>query len=147
MPDEGRLRSMREYQKRRAGARRENGLTSRTTWICETDADAFAEAVRPFAQHARLMEAVNGSVKVPPIEMVQIIREHGLPYDPQEMIFLSRVAEHLALKPEKRDRIVDAAHEIMSKYPDRNFDGVLARLGEPAPEGPEDAPEEASPEP
>jgi len=36
--------------------------------------------------------------------------------DPEEMVFLSRVSEHLTLKPEKRDQIFSVAHEIMSKY-------------------------------
>lgn len=148
MPDEGRRRSMREYQKRRAGSRRETGLVSRTTWICDTDADEFAEAVRPFAQHARLMEGVNGTVRVPPIEMAAIIREHALPYDPEEMVFLSRVSEHLALHPEKRDRIVSAAMAIMDKHPERNFHGVLSRLGETDPGDLEpEREQEGSPEP
>jgi len=138
MPDESRLRSMREYQKRRAGARREHGLVTRTTWVCEADIDAFTEAIRPFAQHARLMEGVNGTVKVPPVEMAGIIREYGLPYDVEEMIFLSRVSEYLTLNPDRRDRIIDAAHEIMGKYPDRNFDGVVARLEEGAPPAPDE---------
>ena len=146
MPDESRRRAMRQYQKKRSAARRENGLVSRTTWICETDGDAFAEAVRPFAQHARLMEGVNGTVKVPPVEMIGIIREFGLPYDPQEMVFLSRIEEHLSLNPDKRDRIIDAAHEIIDKHPDRNFDGVLDKLERyagPAPhEDPSSGPDE-----
>lgn len=98
------------------------------------------------------MEGVNGTVKVPPVEMAGIIREYGLPYDPQEMIFLSRISEYLALNPERRERIVDTAHEIMRKHPDRNFDGVLARLEEgasplPNEDGPCDGPEDGSPEP
>lgn len=151
MPDESRRRAMRQYQKKRSKGRREHGQVSRTTWVCDADLDAFTKAIRPFAQHARLMEGVNGTVKVPPVEMIGIIREFGLPYDPQEMVFLSRIEEHLSLNPEKRDRIIDAAHEIIGKHPDRNFDGVIDQLEryavpaphEGAPAGPDE--EGASP--
>lgn len=133
MTDEGRRRSMREYQKRRAGGRRQHGLVTRTSWICGKDADAFAEAVRPFTEHARLMEGVNGTVKVSPMEMADIISEQKLPYDAEEMVFLSRIEENLALYPEKGERIINTAHRIMSKYPDANFEGVMSRIEGAAP--------------
>jgi hypothetical protein len=128
MPDENRLREMREYQQRRGRLRRAMGMVTRTHWIRGEDAEAYAEAVRPFADHAKLLEAVNGAFPMPPLTINAIIREHRLPYDPEEFIFLSRVREHLTIHPERTDRIVEAAERVMRKYPGVNFDGVIEAI-------------------
>lgn len=116
MVDEGRRRSMREYQKRRAGARREHGLVSRTTWIRQEDAKAFKEAVAHLSNHARIVEAVIGSVMVEPIEIIEIITKYQLPYDPEDIIFMTRFAEAMALKPTEQSETRRRAEEIIQRY-------------------------------
>ena len=128
MLSETRKSEMREYQRSRGGARREIGQVTRTFWIQEEDADAFVAAIRPFTDRARLLEAVNGTLELSKLEIFGIIKEHRLPYDPEEMFFLSRLGESLTLQPEKSDRIVDVAYQIMDRYPDVNFSGVLKRI-------------------
>jgi hypothetical protein len=116
MVDDGRRRSMREYQKRRSLARREHGLTTRTTWIREEDTEAYKIATAPLADHARLIEAIIGSVTVEAVEIVEIIRRHKLPYDPEDLIFLTRVAEELALRPREQKATIQRAEEIIARY-------------------------------
>jgi hypothetical protein len=116
MVDEGRRRSMREYQKRRAGARRDHGLVSRTAWIRKEDADAFKEAIAPLSAHARIVEAVIGSVTVEPVEIIEIIRKYALPYDPEDIIFMTRFAEAMALKPMEQAETRRRAEEIIERY-------------------------------
>jgi hypothetical protein len=133
MVSETRKSEMREYQRARQAARREIGQVTRTFWIQEEDSDAFFEAIRPFTDRARLLEAVNGTLTLSKLEIYGIIREHRLPYDPEEMAFLSRLGETLALCPEKADRIVDAAYQIIDRYPETNLSGVRKRIEEAAP--------------
>jgi hypothetical protein len=143
MISEARKTEMREYQRTRQTARREIGQVTRTFWIQEEDSDAFVEAIRPFTDRARLVEAVNGTHELSKLEIFGIIKEHCLPYDPEEMFFLSRVDEHLALHPERSDRIVHTAHQIMDRYPQTNLSGVLKRINEAIPPldlGEDDAP-------
>ena len=116
MVDEGRLRSMREYQKRRAGARREHGLVSRTTWIRKEDAGAFKEAIAPLTAHARIVEAVIGSVTVEPVEIIELITKYGLPYDPEDIIFMTRFAEAMALKPKEQAETRRRAETIIQRH-------------------------------
>jgi hypothetical protein len=133
MVSETRKSEMRQYQRSRGAARRQIGQVTRTFWIQEEDSDAFLEAVRPFTDRARLLEAVNGTLELSRLEIFGIIREHRLPYDPEEMVFLSRVGEHLALYPEKTDRILHTAQRIIDRYPETNLSGVQNRLKEAAP--------------
>lgn len=116
MIDDSRLRSMREYQKRRAGARREHGLVSRTAWVRKEDADAFKEAIAPLTAHARIVEAVIGSVTVEPIEIIELINKYGLPYDPEDIIFMVRFAEAMALKPLEQAETRRRAEEIIRRH-------------------------------
>lgn len=133
MVSETRKSEMREYQRARQTARRGIGQVTRTFWIQEDDSDAFLEAIRPFTDRARLLEAVNGTLPLSKLEIFGIIREHRLPYDPEEMFFLSRVGEHLTLHPEKTDRIVRTAQQIIDRYPDTNLSGVQGLLKEATP--------------
>ncbi|MCR9074342.1 MAG: histidine kinase [Alphaproteobacteria bacterium] len=133
MVSETRKSEMREYQKARSSARREIGQVTRTFWIQEEDSDAFLEAVRPFTDRARLLEAVNGTLELSRFEIFGIIQEHRLPYDPEEMVFLSRVGEHLTLHPERAARIVQTAQRIMDRHPDTNLSGVRKRIEGAAP--------------
>lgn len=116
MVDEGRRRSMREYQKRRTAARRNAGLVTRTVWIRREDAEAYFQAVAPLLDHARIIEAVIGSVTVSPVEIVDIIRKHSLAYDPEDIIFLTRLHETLTLKPDDYDKTIDRAKQIITRY-------------------------------
>lgn len=116
MVDEGRRRSMREYQKRRAGAKRQHGLVSRTTWIRKEDAAGFKEAAAPFMAHARIVEAVIGSVTVEPVELIELITKYGLPYEPEDIIFMTRFAEAMALKPKEQAETRRRAEDIIRKY-------------------------------
>jgi hypothetical protein len=116
MVDEGRRRSMREYQKRRAGAKREHGLVSRTTWIRKEDGDAFKEAAAPFTAHARIVEAVVGSVSVEPAEIIELITTHKLPYDPEDIIFMTRFEEVMLLKPKEQAETRRRAEDIIRKH-------------------------------
>jgi len=133
MVSETRKSEMRDYQRSRGTARREIGQVTRTFWIQEEDSDAFVAAILPFTDRARLLEAVNGTLDLSKLEIFGIIKEHRLPYDPEEMFFLSRISEHLTLHPEKTDRILDTAQRIMDRYPDVNFSGVMRRMEEAAP--------------
>jgi len=133
MVSETRKAEMREYQRSRQTARREIGQVTRTFWIQGEDSDAFVEAIRPFTDRARLLEAVNGTLDLSRLEIFGIIREHRLPYDPEEMFFLSRVGEHLTLHPEKTDRILCTAQRIIDRYPETNLSGVRKRVEETAP--------------
>lgn len=133
MATEPRKMEMRDYQRVRSGARREIGQVTRTAWIRGEDSDAFAEAIRPFTDHARLLEAVNGALDLSAMELTGIVREHQLPYEPEEVIFLSRIEEYLTLHPDRTDRVVHTAHQIMDKYPEVNFSGVMRRLDQAAP--------------
>lgn len=128
MVSEARKSEMRDYQRSRSEARRGIGQVTRTYWVRGEDVAALAEAVRPFTDHARLMEAVNGALEMSKMELFGIVREHNLPYDPEELFFLSRVGEHLALHPERTDRIVHTAHRVMGRYPDADFSGVRKRI-------------------
>jgi hypothetical protein len=116
MVDEGRRRSMREYQKRRAGARREHGLVARTTWIRKEDAEAFKEAIAPLTGHARIIEAVIGSVTVEPVEIIDIITKYRLPYASEDIIFMTRFAEAMALKPAEQAETRKRAEDIIRRY-------------------------------
>lgn len=116
MVDEGRLRSMREYQKRRAGAKREHGLVSRTTWIRKEDGDAFKAAIAPFTAHARIVEAVIGSVTVEPVEIIELITRYGFPYDPEDIIFMTRIREVMALKPMEQGATRRRAEAIIQRH-------------------------------
>lgn len=150
MVSETRKSEMRDYMRSRQAARRGIGQVTRTCWIQEEDADAFVAAIRPFTDRARLLEAVNGTLPLSKLEIFGIIREHKLPYEPEEMFFLSRVAESLTLNPEKADKIVDAAHRIINKYPETNLSGVLKRIDELLPQighGPDEAQTDAGMEP
>lgn len=116
MVDDGRRHSMREYQKRRSAARREHGLVARTSWIRREDAEDFKKAVAPVTDHARLIEAVIGSVTVEPVEIIEIIQKHHLPYDPEDIIFMTRFTEALALRPEDYQQSVKRAEDIIARY-------------------------------
>jgi len=116
MVDEGRRRSMREYQKRRTAARRDHGLVTRTSWIRTEDAEAFSLAIAPFVDHAKLVEAVIGSLTVSPIEIVEIIKRHGLPYDPEDIVFMTRIRAELVLKPGDYDAIIERARRIIERH-------------------------------
>lgn len=116
MVDEGRRRSMREYQKRRGAARREHGLVTRTAWIRSEDVEAFKNAIAPLVDHARIVEAVIGSVTVEPVEIIEIINKHKFPYDPQDVIFVTRFAETMALKPLEQAATRRRAEDIIRRY-------------------------------
>ena len=130
MVSEARKSEMRDYMRSRQAARREIGQVTRTFWIQEEDSDAFVAAIRPFTDRARLLEAVNGTLPMSRLEIFGIIEEHRLPYDPEEMAFLSRVGEHLTLHPERAGRIVQTARQIMDGYPETNFSGARKRIEE-----------------
>lgn len=74
MVSETRKTKMREYQRTRQTARREIGQVTRTFWIQEEDSDAFVEAIRPFTDRARLLEAVNGSLELS--RLARDLRDH-----------------------------------------------------------------------
>jgi uncharacterized Fe-S cluster-containing protein len=116
MLDEGRRRSMREYQQRRGAARREHGLVTRTAWIRSEDVEAFKNAIAPLVDHARIVEAVIGSVTVEPVEIIAIINKHKFPYDPQDIIFIMRFAETMALKPTEQAETCRRAEAIIQQY-------------------------------
>lgn len=142
MVSETRKSEMRDYMRSRQAARRGIGQVTRTFWIQAEDSNAFVAAIRPFTERARLLEAVNGGLEMSRLEFFGIIAEHRLPYDPEEMFFLSRVREHLTIHPERADRIVEAAERVMRKYPGVNFDGVIEAIEavdavEQAEEGPQ----------
>jgi hypothetical protein len=116
MVDEARKAEMRQYQQLRSAIRRQHGLATRTFWIWEADNDAFRDAIAPFVDRARLIEALLGTVPLPSLELVQIIQKHGFPYDPEDVVFLAGLRTTIALKPLERTRAEQKARDILEKY-------------------------------
>lgn len=116
MVDDIRRAEMKTYQAHRSAKRRARGLIPRTVWIRREDEEAFREAVTPYAEHARLLEAATGGVHLPAFEIAAIIRHHNLPYDPDDFVFLSRVAKAIALRPQESDWIAQRAADIIARY-------------------------------
>lgn len=116
MVDETRKIEMREYQQRRSAVRREHQLVTRTFWIWEEDSDAFRSAVTPFVDRARLIEALLGTAPLPSLELVEIVKKHGFPYDPAGIVYLAELRTYLALRPEESASATERAREILAKY-------------------------------
>lgn len=116
MVDDARREEMRRYQKARSAARRDRGLVSRTMWIREADLEAFRAATSVFSDHARLIEAVTGCAPLSAIEIAEIVKTHGFPYDPEDLIFLARVPEALSLRPGESGFIREKAEAIIARY-------------------------------
>lgn len=116
MVSDVRRAEMKTYQMRRSADRRARGLIPRTVWIRDEDEEAFRQAVAPFADHARLLEAVTGGAHLPASEITEIIRRHALPYEPEDLIFLSRVAEAIALHPGDIPAIEQRARALIARY-------------------------------
>ena len=116
MVDDARREEMKRYQQARSAARRDRGLVSRTIWIREADLDAFRAAVSVFSDHARLIEAVTGCAPLSAIEIAEIVKRHSLPYDPEDLIFLTRVPEALSLRPGESGSIRERAEAIIARY-------------------------------
>lgn len=116
MVDEARKREMREYQQRRSTIRREHGLVTRTFWIWEQDSDAFRAAVTPYVDRARLIEALLGTAPLPSLELVEIVKKHGFPYDPADIVYLAELRTLIALKPLESTYAEERARGILSKY-------------------------------
>lgn len=116
MVDEARKAEMRQYQQQRSAIRRQHGLATRTFWIWEADNDAFRDAIAPFVDRARLIEALLGTAPLPSLELVQIIQKHGFPYDPEDVVFLAGLRTTIALKPLERTRAEQKARDILAKY-------------------------------
>jgi hypothetical protein len=116
MVDEARRTEMRQYQQRRSAVRREHQLVTRTFWIWEEDSDAFRSAVTPFVDRARLIEALLGTAPLPSLELVEIVKKHGFPYDPADIVYLADLRTLLAIKPLESTYAMERAREILAKY-------------------------------
>jgi hypothetical protein len=116
MVDEARKTEMRQYQRERSAVRREHGLVTRTFWIWESDSDAFRAAVTPYVDRARLIEALLGTAPLPSLELVEIIKQHGFPYDPADIVYLADLRTLLALRPLESSYAKERAREILAKY-------------------------------
>lgn len=116
MVDEARKLEMRKYQQERSAVRREHGLVTRTFWIWESDSDAFRAAVTPFVDRARLIEALLGTAPLPSLELVDIIKQHGFPYDPADIVFLADLRTQIAIRPLESTYATEQAREILAKY-------------------------------
>lgn len=116
MVDEARKLEMRKYQQERSAVRREHGLVTRTFWIWEADSDAFRAAVTPYVDRARLIEALLGTAPLPSLELVAIVKKHGFPYDPADIVYLADLRTQLALMPEESASATERAREILAKY-------------------------------
>lgn len=116
MVDEARKLEMRKYQRERSAVRREHQLVTRTFWIWEKDSDDFRAAVTPFVDRARLIEALLGTAPLPSLELVEIIQQHGFPYDPADIVYLADLRTQLALRPEESVSAKERASEILARY-------------------------------
>lgn len=116
MVDEARKTEMRQYQQRRSAIRREHGLVTRTFWIWEQDSDDFRAAVTPYVDRARLIEALLGTAPLPSLELVEIVKKHGFPYDPADIVYLADLRTLLALKPLESTYATERAREILAQY-------------------------------
>lgn len=116
MVDEARKLEMRQYQQRRSTIRREHGLVTRTFWIWEQDSDAFRAAVTPYVDRARLIEALLGTAPLPSLELVEIVKKHGFPYDPADIVYLAELRTLIALKPLESTYAQERAREILAQY-------------------------------
>jgi len=116
MVDEARKSEMRKYQQQRSAVRREHGLVTRTFWIWEADSDAFRAAVTPYVDRARLIEALLGTAPLPALELITIIKTHGFPYDPEDIVFLAGLRATIALRPLETTYAEKKAREILARY-------------------------------
>lgn len=116
MVDEARKLEMRQYQRERSAVRREHQLVTRTFWIWEADSDAFRAAVTPYVDRARLIEALLGTAPLPSLELINIVKTHAFPYDPEDIVYLAELRTHLALRPEESAAATERAREILTKY-------------------------------
>lgn len=114
--ENGRNEELKLYQRQRATKRRARGLVSRTIWIRQVDEDQFRERVAALVDHARLIEAVTGGPELSAVEIAEIVARHELPYDPADLVFLSRVREAIILEPSGRDAIGLRAQGILDRY-------------------------------
>ena len=113
---DGRNEELKLYQRQRAARRRARGLVPRTIWIREADEDQFHDRVEELVDHARLIEAATGGPALSAVEIAEIITRHELPYDPADLVFLSRVRESIILEPSRRDAIALRAQGILDRY-------------------------------
>lgn len=116
MVDEVRKAEMRKYQQERSAIRRARGLVTRTFWIWEEDSDAFRAAVTPYVDRARLIEALLGTAPLPAMELIDIIKTHGYPYDPEDIVFLAGLRATIALRPLETTDAEKKAREILARY-------------------------------
>jgi len=116
MVDEARKTEMRKYQQRRSAIRREHGLVTRTYWIWEEDSDAFRAAVTPYVDRARLIEALLGAAPLPSLELVEIVKQHGFPYDPADIVFLAELRTKIELRPFESASVKARAEKILARY-------------------------------
>ena len=115
MVDEARKTEMRQYQQRRSAIRREHGLVTRTYWIWEKDSDAFRAAVTPYVDRARLIEALLGAAPLPSLELVEIVKQHGFPYDPADIVFLAELRTKIELRPLEGASVKARAEKILAQ--------------------------------
>lgn len=116
MVDEARKVEMRQYQRERSAVRRAAGLVTRTFWIWERDSTDFRAAVAPYVDRARLIDALLGTAPLPALELIKIIKTHGFPYDPADIIYLADLRTELALRPGASASTIERAREILAKY-------------------------------
>ena len=114
--ENGRNEELKLYQRQRAARRRARGLVSKTIWIREADEDQFRDRVEELVDHARLIEAATGGPALSAIEIAEIVSRHKLPYDPADLVFLSRIREAIVLEPSKSDAITIRAQGILDRY-------------------------------
>lgn len=115
MVDEARKAEMRQYQRERSAVRRAAGLVTRTFWIWERDSADFRAAVAPYVDRARLIDALLGTAPLPSLELINIIKTHAFPYDPEDVIYLAELRTRLALRPEESASATERAREILAK--------------------------------
>ena len=115
MVDDARKAEMREYQRERSAVRRAAGLVTRTFWIWERDSADFRAAVAPFVDRARLIDALLGTSPLPSLELINIVKSHKFPYDPEDIVFLADLRTRLALRPEDSASATERAREILAR--------------------------------
>lgn len=84
--------AMRVASAQRRDAFKAAGLVQRSVWIRAEDAQAFDLATAALTDHARIISYLIGyDLGMTPAEIIGAIKQHGLPYDPDDMrVLLSR---------------------------------------------------------
>jgi len=56
-----------------------------------------------------------GTAPLPSLELVEIVKKHGFPYDPADIVYLAELRTQIALKPLESTYAIERAREILAR--------------------------------